>query len=168
MLKFTGAVCVLAGVILFCLTRWREQARRREILSDLSAGFYRLSDEIRATRKPLGILLARLAADSGPDAAEFFQIVSGAADAGENNNNFPAVWRDASENLLSEPRDRKRLIEISGDLRGDEEQIRRALSAAGGYFSKRLAELEESARDDNRKIAALALSGGALLIILLY
>ena len=114
MLKFTGAVCVLAGVILFCLTRWREQARRREILSDLSAGFYRLSDEIRATRKPLGILLARLAADSGPDAAEFFQIVSGAADAGENNNNFPAVWRDASENLLSEPRDRKRLIICAG------------------------------------------------------
>ncbi len=53
-------------------------------------------------------------------------------------------------------------------MRGDEERVMKILSSAGEYFAGRFDKLEQSAREDNKRIAALILSGGALLVILLY
>ena len=192
MLKLMGAALILTGAGLCWLSAYRERVKQREILYDLASCFYRLSDEIRITRKPIALLCGRAAADCVSDAGRFFERIAGAArDVNRNaardlnqkttwdvnkqaardlnqDADFPAIWREAAENLNLNQKDKKRLIEIGGDLRGDEERVIKILSAAGEYFAGRFDNLEQSAREDNKRIAALILSGGALLVILLY
>ena len=170
MLKLTGAALILTGTGLCWLSAYRERVKRREILYDLASCFYRLSDEIRMTRKPIALLCGRVAADCVSDAGRFFErIASAARDVNRSADaDFPAIWREAAENLNLNQKDKKRLIEIGGDLRGDEERVIKILSSAGEYFAGRFDNLEQSAREDNKRIAALILSGGALLVILLY
>ena len=168
MLKLTGAALILTGAGLCWFLAYRERVKRREILYDLASCFYRLSDEIRITRKPIALLCGRVTADCVSDAGRFFERIASAARELNQDADFPAIWREAAENLNLNQKDKKRLIEIGGDLRGDEERVIKILSAAGEYFAGRFDNLEQSAREDNKRIAALILSGGALLVILLY
>ncbi len=85
MLKLTGAALILTGAGLCWLSAYRERVKQREILYDLASCFYRLSDEIRITRKPIALLCGRAAADCVSDAGRFFErIASAARDVNKN------------------------------------------------------------------------------------
>ena len=65
------------------------------------------------------------------------------------------------------PADRAALAEAAGGLSGDEEQICRALGAAAQRLRRSLEAERAASPEREKRTAALWLSGGALLVILL-
>ena len=143
----------------------RERRRKRVLLSDLRAAFARMGEEIRLARIPLPDLLEGLAETCGPDAAAFFRTVAGGVRQGRPPS---VIWGREADALPLSPTDRLTLRELSPVLRGDEEQIRRAVDVLSGRLERSLQDMDRSADADLRRAAALIFSAAALLVILLY
>ncbi|MBQ6206246.1 MAG: stage III sporulation protein AB [Oscillospiraceae bacterium] len=160
-MKAYGIACIFIGAAWGMRAKVSERRRRRRLLSDLRSALARMADEIRMARAPLPDLLKRLAATCGPDAAAFFRAV---AESGGPSQ----AWGAASDALPLSAPDRQTLRELAPVLRGDEEQIRKALQLASGRFERSLQEFDRTAGAELRQSAALIFSAAALIVILLY
>ena len=78
-----------------------------------------------------------------------------------------ADTRAEAEALPLSREDREALAEAAGGLSGDEEQVCRALTAAAVRLRRSLEAERAASPEREKRSAALWLSGGALLVILL-
>ena len=164
-MKAYGIACIALGALWGMRTNLSERRRRRRALSDLRAALARMSEEIRIARAPLPDLLARLGATCAPDAAGFFRAVSEGA---RNGGSPSALWSEASDALPLSAEDARTLRELAPVLRGDEEQIRKALKLASERLENSLRDFDKEAAAETRRTAALIFSAAALVVILLY
>ena len=159
MVKVLGSLLV-AGASLWGWQRQRAERRRRmDTLWALSSGLSRMAEAIRLERTPLPRLLEHLAGEG-----EFFRQLRAALTAGEGAED---TWRRLAEAAPLEPADREALAEAASGLSGDEEQICRALTAAAERLRRSLEAERAAGPEREKRTAALWLSGGALLVILL-
>ena len=164
-MKACGVVCILLGAVYSTYVSVRERRRKRALLSDLCGALSRLGDEVRLSRIPFPELLERLSETCGADAAMFFRTVSGGVRQGRTPS---VVWIQEADALPLSAVDRATLREFASVLRGDEEQIRRAVSVISARLGRSLQEMDASAAGDIRRSAALIFSAAALIVILLY
>ena len=164
-MKAWGIACILTGAAWVTRVSIRERRRKRALLSDLRAALSRMGDEIRLARIPLPELLESLASDYGPDAAAFFRTVS---DGIRNGRKPSELWTARTDALPLSPTDRAALREFATVLRGDEEQIRRAVTLVAERLERSLRDMDAASDADTRRCAALIFSAAALLVILLY
>lgn len=164
MVKLAGSVLILAGGLLARRSRGAECRRRLDTLSDLLSALRRMGEEIRMARTPLPLLLERLASGCGPEAGTFFRT---AASAAKQGTNLPAAWAKAAQALPLPEADRAAVAALGEDLRGDEETICKAVSLVIYQLAKTLEELLRRKPEEDKRTAALCLSGAALLVILL-
>ena len=164
MVRALGCALV-AGAALWGWQRQRTERRRRlDTLWALSGGLERMAEAIRLERTPLPRLLERLGRDETAAGAVFFLHLGKALAAGEGAE---AAWRAAAEPLPLAAEDREALAEAAGGLAGDEEQVCRALTAAAARLRRSLEAERAASSEREKRSAALWLSGGALLVILL-
>lgn len=166
MVRALGCALV-AGAALWGWQRQRTERRRRlDTLWALSAGLERMAEAIRLERTPLPRLLERLGRDetAAGAAAGFFRRLGRALEQGRRAE---AVWRAEAEALPLSREDREALAEAAGGLAGDEEQVCRALTAAAVRLRRSLEAERAASPEREKRAAALWLSGGALLVILL-
>ena len=96
----------------------------------------------------------RFLTPAGDSAAEQTELLSREAETG-------------TDAVLLIPADREALAEAASGLSGDEEQICRALTAAAEHLRRSLEAERAAGPEREKRTAALWLSGGALLVILL-
>lgn len=157
MIRALGCALV-AGAALWGWQRQRAERRRRmDTLWVLSSGLRRMAEAIRLERTPLPRLLERLEGD-------FFRQLREALRGGETAE---SAWRRLADQSPLAPADRAALAEAAGGLAGDEEQICRALTAAAEQLRRSLEAERAASAEREKRSAALWLSGGALLVILL-
>lgn len=164
MQRLIGSLCVLGGGFLLRWIRLAECRRKRDTLSELACALRRMSEEIRSTRKPLPILLSRLAETCETEAGTLF---SAAAEASGEEEGVERVWREVTEMLPLSRKAKHDFAELGADLRGDEEQICNAISLVMMRISEDAEEWDKNFRADGQRISALCFSGAALLVILL-
>lgn len=159
MIRALGGALV-AGAAIWGWQRQRAERRRRmDTLRALSSGLGRMAEAIRLERTPLPRLLERLGRED-----DFFRRLGQALAAGEGTE---AAWRRSAAQTPLAPADREALSETAGALAGDEEQICRALGAAAERLRRSLEAQQAASSEREKREAALWLSGGALLVILL-
>ena len=96
----------------------------------------------------------RFLTPAGDSAAEQTELLSREAETG-------------TDAVVLIPADREALAEAASGLSGDEEQICRALTAAAEHLRRSLEAERAAGPEREKRTAALWLSGGALLVILL-
>ena len=159
MVRAVGGALV-AGAALWGWQRQRSERRRRtEALGALASGLERMAEAIRLERTPLPRLLERLGRET-----DFFRRLGRALAAGEGAE---AAWRRLAGETPLAAADRAALAEAAGALAGDEAQVCRALTAAAQRLRRSLEAERTAAPEREKRSAALWLSGGALLVILL-
>lgn len=164
MVKLLGSLCILSGGFLARWAQAAERRRKRDTLSDLLTALRRMAEEIRMARTPLPDLLERLSRDCGPDAAAFFRTV---ADAARQGGELSEAWAAAAEPLPLDGGDKADVQALGKDLRGDEENICKALSLVIYNLAKSAEEQDRRRPQEDRRATALCLSAAALLVILL-
>lgn len=164
MVKLLGSLCILFGGFLARWAQAAERRRKRDTLSDLLTALRRMAEEIRMARTPLPDLLERLSRDCGPDAAAFFRTV---ADAARQGVELSGAWAAAVEPLPLADGDKAGLQDLGKDLRGDEENICKAVSLVIYDLAKSAEEQDRRRPQEDRRATALCFSAAALLVILL-
>ena len=164
MLTLLGSACVLGGGILARYVQMAERRREMDTLSDLLWALRRMAEEIRMARTPLPLMLERLASGCGPEAGAFFRAAASAAKQGER---LPEAWKQAAEALPLPEADRMAVAALGEDLHGDEETICKAISLVTYQLTKALEESLRRKPEEDKRTAAVCLSGAALLVILL-
>ena len=162
MLRVCGSLLILSGGGMIYFMQRRERRRRREVLWDLRRTLERVGEEIRMARTPLPGLLESLAGDCGPEVSALLVDAASAAAKGED---LAEVWRRGVESLPLDGRIMAVLAELN--LRGDEENIRKGISLVTRCLTERYELLERQRGEEDKRAAALCLSGAALLVILL-
>ena len=163
MVKLAGSLCVLASSIAAAITVLRGQRRELQLLSGLAAALEQMEGEIRLNRTPMLRILERLGGRRGPE-ADFFRLVSAAICRG---GDLGMAWRDAVTEAAIPAREKLIFRETGEDLTGDEEKACRSLRAAAERLRHGLDERCRHQADRERRSAAVCLSGGALMVILL-
>lgn len=164
MVKLLGSLCILAGGAMARWVQAAERRRRRDTLSDLLSALRRMAEEIRMARTPLPDLLERLSWDCGPDAVAFFQT---AADAARRGGELSMAWAAAAKALPLPDGDKAVLQDLGKDLRGDEEEVCKAISLVIYSLAKSAEEQDRNRAQEDRRATALCFSAAALLVILL-
>lgn len=164
MLKLMGSICILGAG--FMLRTFRIQENRREItvLQDLLASFTVMENEIRLNRTPLPRMLPKLGTNREDAVANFFLMISKAAEQGEP---LPAAWRSTAVNLPISISGQAAVAELSQKLCGDEEEICNGITLASNSLSRELEQKISCQADFEKHNTAVCLSGAALLAILL-
>ena len=116
------------------------------------------------TRKPLPILLEDLADDCDSAAAEFFTDVSVKAKQGEMLSHS---WQQAAQRLPLSKRACNLIEDLGNNLQGDEENVCNAISLVIYELVKQAEEWDKQYPEEEKRVAALWMSGAALLVILL-
>lgn len=163
MIRALGALLVAGAFFRGWQRQHWERRRGVDTLWALSAGLSRMAEAIRLERTPLPRLLERLGRE-GSAASGFFRDLGRALEAGEGAE---AAWRAAAQTLPLSREDRETLAEAAGALSGDEAQVCRALTAAAERLRRSLEEARRAGPEQEKRAAALWLSGAALLVILL-
>lgn len=159
MIRVLGGLLV-TGAALWGWQRQRTERRRRlDTLCAISSGLWRMAEAIRLERTPLPRLLERLGRETA-----FFRRLARSLSAGEAAE---SAWRRAAAETPLSPEDREALTEAAGALSGDEDQVCRALRAAAERLRRSLEAERAAGPEREKRSAALWLSGGALLVILL-
>ena len=166
MVKALGGLLVAGASLWGWYRQSAERRRRMDTLWALSTGLERMAEAIRLERTPLPRLLERLGREdrTGAAAAVFFRGLAQALGGGERAE---TAWLAAAEALPLCREDREALAEAAGALAGDEEQVCRALTAASARLRRSFEEARRVRPEREKRAAALWLSGGALLVILL-
>ncbi|WP_297870629.1 stage III sporulation protein AB [uncultured Oscillibacter sp.] len=162
--KLLGGLFVLLGGGLGRWAQMAERRRRRDTLSDFITALRRMGESVRMTRTPLPVLLERLSADCGRDAAVFLR---GAAEAARQGEDLPARWRRLTEALPLAGGDRAALAGLGRDLQGDEEKVCKAIALVTIRLEQSASEAEGTRRAEEQRVSALWFSAAALLVILL-
>lgn len=160
MTKLLGSALILAGGAVLWGSRMAERRRSRETLRELMAALARMEEEIRMARVSLPILLERLAGDCETPAGVFFH--RGAAAMMRGN-----AWEPETELLPVSTETGRTLRELGKNLRGDEENICKAISLAKNELAREWTLREERRQEEEKRLAALCFSASALLVILL-
>lgn len=163
MVKLAGSLCVLASSAAAAVTVLRSQRQELRLLSGLAAALEQMEGEIRLNRTPMLRLLERLGGRRGPE-ADFFRRVSVAVGQGSD---LGTAWRDAAAETAIPTREKLIFRETGEALTGDEEKACRSLCMAAERLRWSLDERCRHQADRERRSAAVCLSGGALLVILL-
>ena len=164
MLKLLGAVCIFGAAGWAWRRGKAERKRELDTLADLMALLGRMDSEIRLRRTSLPRLLESLGHGRTPAVAAFCAAAAGAMNRGEP---LAEAWRAASGALPLGPEDRSAFLALGESLQGDEEQVCKAISLAARFLARSLEEARARRRETERREAALWLSAGALLVILL-
>lgn len=164
MIKFMGSTCILSGGLMTVLLQLRERRRTRTALADLLSALRRMGEEIRLCRTPLPRLLKTLSASCHEDAATFFTAVGDGVRCGEDAE---TLWRHRAFCLPLPVAAKQALSEVGNALRGDEENMCKAISLAILVLEKCAAEWDKQQPETEKRTAALWLSGAVLLVILL-
>ena len=166
MVKALGCLLVAGASLWGWYRQSAERRRRMDTLWALSAGLERMAEAIRLERTPLPRLLERLGREDGAGAAAtiFFRGLGRTLQSGERAER---AWLAAAEALPLCREDREAVAEAAGALTGDEEQVCRALTAAAQRLRRSFEEARRVRPEREKRAAALWLSGGALLVILL-
>ena len=90
-----------------------------------------------------------------------------AASAAKQGERLPEAWKQAAEALPLPEADRMAVAALGEDLHGDEETICKAISLVTYQLAKALEESFRRKPEEDKRTAALCLSGAALLVILL-
>ena len=159
-----GAVFVLGAAAWGWRHQARERRRRWDTLGDLIRLLNRMGEEIRLRRTSLPRLLEFLGHGRTPAVAAFCAAAAGAMNRGEP---LAEAWRAASGALPLGAEDRSAFLVLGESLQGDEEQVCKAISLAARFLARSLEEARARRRETERREAALWLSAGALLVILL-
>lgn len=162
MMKLMGSLLILTGGGLLRQTRLRADRRRKQALTDLAAALSAMSGEIRMARTPMPELLRRQAEACGADVGAFLRSAA-AASAGEEG--LAGGWARGVPDLPLDEPERELLLGL--DLRGDEEQVCKALSLVSLRLGRRAEEQERKRPEETKRTTALCFSGAALLVILL-
>lgn len=159
MVRALGGLLVAGAALGGWLGQRAERRRRMDTLWALSSGLSRMAEAVRLERTPLPRLLERLGRES-----DFFRRLGPALAAGEGAE---AAWRRLAQDLPLPPEDREALAEAASGLSGDEAQVCRALTAAAERLERSLEAERAASMEREKRSAALWLSAGALLVILL-
>ena len=136
----------------------------RGVLFDLGGTLHTVSSPEGRDVRFARLLLERLASGCGPEAGAFFRAAASAAKQGER---LPEAWKQAAEALPLPEADRMAVAALGEDLHGDEETICKAISLVTYQLAKALEESFRRKPEEDKRTAALCLSGAALLVILL-
>ena len=164
MLKLLGSICVLSGGLLVVGQQRAMRRRRRDTLSELIMALRRMVQEIRMTREPLPVLLEALGKSCDSAAADFFSSVSLAARQGES---LSCSWQQAAQKLPLSKEVCSLIGNLGNSLQGDEENVCNVISLVIYELVKHAGEWDKQHPEEEKRMAALWMSGAALLVILL-
>ena len=163
-IKLLGSLLIVMGGAMGWFLQQAERRRKRDTLSGLLTALRRMGEAVRMARTPLPLLLERLGADCGPEAAAFFQ---GAAEAARRGEDFPEDWRRLAEALPLNGGNISLLANLGKDLQGDEEKVCKSVSLVCGQLEKSAEAAEQKRPEEEKRSTALWFSAAALLVILL-
>ena len=164
MSRLAGSICILGGGLWLRWLCLQERRRRRAVLSGLLFFLRRLTEEIRMSRTALPVLLQELAKEAGADIGTFLACVTAGLEGGET---LQRSWEGAEGTLAVTDSVAVILDELGKSLRGDEEAVRKAISAAEQKLARELETMDAAQKLEERQLTAISLSGAMLLIILL-
>jgi stage III sporulation protein AB len=164
MRKVLGSLLVLSGGALTWRLRRTERGDQRDTLADLLRVLRQMEAEIRMVRPPLPPLLESLSRDCGGAVAAFLHAMAQTAAAG---GDLTGDWAAGAAALMLAPGDEAALADLGKSLRGDEENICKAIELVILRLEKSADELEKKRPEEEKRTAALCFSAAALLVILL-
>lgn len=169
-LKLFGALLIFTASIYIAAQRVKEQRKRIICLSDLLSSFRLMRSELSAAAPEMDGLCRVLKEAGGEYSALFYSVLIKRLDE-LGDKSFSELWADAADLCLSplnavEQRELKKLGSFLGRYELDKQT--EALKCCIDKLSDSL-ELEEKLFGEKRKLSyTLALSAGALLIIILF
>lgn len=169
MLKLMGALCVMAGALGWGLGTTRELGRRVETLEGLREGLCYLDRELNFRLTALPDLLKQLGKEKTGAAGDFFQTAYLQWQK-DPEGGLRQGWRLAMTKCLSLLRSEERqvLMEVGQTLgRYDAQTQSRALARAVRRLEGYRQAAQEEAKRLGRVYAALAVTGGAALVLVL-
>lgn len=164
MRRLLGAACILSAGG-FCWGRgWWETRQTRRRLAGMCLLLGRMAEEIRQTRRPL-LQVLELAGETGdPDCRRFCRRVAESLKSGQDAAN---TWEKSVKEISLRDSEKRALCQLSADLRGDEQQLCRALLRTRDELMGILEQRDRESREVQKTRLALWLSGPMLLVILL-
>ena len=165
MMKVCGSLCILSAAVWGWLSQRRESRKRCRVREDLLSALRQMSEGIRLARIPLPALFRRGAAlCETAEGAAFFRAAGNCAAAGEN---LGKTWTDLCTALPLTEEECRCLTDLSRSFGGDEDQLCRGIDWAVGVLQRCGEEHRQRRTEEEKRSAALWLSGGALAVILL-
>ena len=168
-MKLIGVFMTLLGCISAALTWTRSRRARLAALDRLARALGCMEAEITAKAVPLPILIEQLAESAEGAAGLFFATLSAALeDLGERP--FAELWTVTVQSSFPELRtDERAAIAALGEVLGrySISRQREALARCRASLEQSLAYARGKEREDDRLVWGLALSIGAMMIILI-
>lgn len=162
MLRLCGCALILAGAFLLRSELLRPARQERRTMLALSDALRVLEQELSMTLLPLPTLMARVRAEKY--AQTFFAEATACLWQGKP---LPQSWRLAAEKLLL-PRETGESFAALGEmLDGEEQNVRKALSAMAGQLSQTAMRCGKAQREQERLTSVACFCSGALLCVLL-
>lgn len=163
MLKVLGSLLVLGAAGRVWLRRKGVRDQEARTLRLLLNTLEEMENAIRLERTSMPRLLSHAARGEGA-AGAFFQSVGRSVGQGDD---LAAAWRQSSAPLALPPEAKTALADLGGKLTGDETRACQGIQFARCCLEGSLEELRRQRPEQEKREAALWLSGAALLIILL-
>ncbi len=168
MIKLLGSVLVAGAAAWMGVSLSAALRRRVRALEELTAGLLIMEQELDYTAPELEVLLSRLAENSRGCARELFKTVRASlCSLGERS--VCALWADAVDGLADLTSEGKQILCALGPTLGkfDSREQHTCVQSVRTRLEQLRAREEENCRTRCRTCNALALSGGAFLVILL-
>lgn len=168
-MKLAGVMLTFLGCVSAALTWTRSRKARLGALDRLAQALGRMEAEITAKAVPLPALIAGLAESADGAAGRFFRALSAAlGELGERP--FAALWAETVQSSLPElSRSERAAIAELGNVLGRYPIPRQqeALACCRAALLHNLENARGREREDGRLVWGLALSAGALILIVL-
>lgn len=169
-LRGMGALLIAGGSALFALFRLRQQRRDGRRPRDWASALQSLAAELEFRPAPMEEVCRCLADGLSGEAARFFSLLRDRLSA-LGDRSFSALWRETAGDLLSDTdRECGDILAECGEHLGHSSLERQlsALSEAAGELSALSRQRGEKARQGQRLLWGLTLSGAVTVIILLW
>ena len=164
MFDLIGSGCIMGAGFWLLWRRKAENRRRSETLTDLITALRNMAEGVRLARVPLPELLDRITVESGRDTLRFFREISAALREGKE---VSEVWKCAARELPIHPCEQAAVSAIADSLRNDEEGVYRGTELAIHTLTAHKERWDMHRAEEERRIAAMYVSGAMLLVILL-
>lgn len=169
-LRGMGAVLIAGGSVLFALSRFRQQRLCSRRPRDWASTLQSLAVELEFRPAPMEEVCRCLAEGLSGEAAAFFSLLGDRLSA-LGDRSFAALWRETAGELLSNTdRECGDILAECGEHLGHSSLERQLslLSEAAGELSALSRQRSEKARQGQRLLWGLSLSGAVTVIILLW
>lgn len=161
-MKTAGTLSVLLGGLALRAALVRAGRDELGLLRALVASLTMLSQQISATLTPLPRLLRQ--GDWPREAEPFFLMILDGLDGG---NTPEQSWRDAAQTMPLKENERALLAVPSTVLRGEEEQLLRALRASAEALEAAARERAARRGERERLITAVCVCGTLMLLLVI-